>query len=95
MKTKDVLFVIKIDTSLYDEAEHCTLAMKVEDLTGKANIPLLSTQSVKRESCLEKAAKCRTFCFNTSFAGTHLTAEQDNYETSYQLSSVPKARQWK
>lgn len=94
MKTKDVLFVIKIDTYLYDEAEHCTLAIKVGDLTGKASILMLSTQSVKSKSCLEKAAQRRTFCFNTSFAGAHLTAEED-YETSYHLSSVPKARQWK
>lgn len=95
MKEKDVLFVIKFDVSLYDEAERCTLAVKVRNLTGKANITTLSTRSVERRRFLEKAVQCMTFSFNTSLAGMHLTAEQEDYETGYHLSSVPKARQWK
>jgi len=75
MKTKDVLFVIKCGVFLYDEAERCTLAATGGNLTGNASIPMLFTQSVERESFLEKAAQCTTFCFNTSLAGTYLTAE--------------------
>lgn len=54
MKPKGVLFVMKIDTPWYHEAEHCTLAINRGDLTGKGHTCMLSTQPVKRESCLEK-----------------------------------------
>lgn len=43
MKSKDILFVIEIDISLYDEAEHCTLAIKMGDLLERASVPILST----------------------------------------------------
>lgn len=56
MKTKDILFVITFDASLYDEVEHCTLDIKERNLTRKASMPMLSTQSVERESFLEKEA---------------------------------------
>lgn len=54
MKPKGVLFVMKTDTPWYEEAEHCTLAINMGDLTGKGRTRTLSTQPVKRESCLEK-----------------------------------------
>lgn len=37
MKNKDILFVIEIDTSLYDEAEYCTPATKVLE---RASVPM-------------------------------------------------------
>lgn len=84
---------IKFDVSLYGEAECCTPAIKVGNLTGKARIPVLSTWSLGGESFLEKAAQCTTFCFNTSLA--EMPSPAEDYETSCHLSSVPKARQWK
>lgn len=47
MKNKDILFVIEIDTSLYDEAEHCTPAIKVLE---KAS----STFCTKKKVTLER-----------------------------------------
>lgn len=69
METKGVLF-IKFDVSLYSEAECCTTAIKVGNLTGKASIPVLSTWSLGKESFLEKAAQCTTFCFTCRNAFT-------------------------
>lgn len=94
METKGVLF-IKFDISLHGKAECCTPAIKVGNLTGKARIPVPSMCSLGGERFLWKAAQCTTFCFNTSLAEMPLTAEQEDYETSCHLSSVPKARQWK
>lgn len=44
MKNKDILFVIEIDTSLHDEAEHCILTIKMGDLLESISIPMLSTE---------------------------------------------------
>lgn len=63
----------------------------MQDLTGKASVPMFSIWSVERESCLEKAVQCKIFYFHTSFAGTHLSREQDIYKISHHLSYVPKA----
>lgn len=42
MKNKDTLSVIEIDASLYGEAEHCTLAIKMGDLLERASILMYS-----------------------------------------------------
>lgn len=53
METKGVLF-IKFDVSLYSEAECCTPAIKVGNLTRKARIPVLSTWSLGKKVSLRR-----------------------------------------
>lgn len=64
-------------------------------LNWKSQNPCALYVVTGKKSFLEKAAQCTTFCFNTSLAEMPLPAEQEDYETSCHLSSVPKARQWK
>lgn len=66
MKNKDILFVIEIDTSLHDEAEHCTLAIKMGDLLESTSIPMFSTDR-KEKIALEGELSVRIFWFNMSF----------------------------